>query len=372
MARRKNFFWLGLILLCSIVAMGKTGYLVELLYHIPILNLFRHAPMYFDLANLGLCLMAAVGMRALWDQARPRILPEVSPSGVNGASIVGRRCWELRFTWRRSIPGWHHMLLVLAVFAGLGCGYAPRPLPGSLVSMRVIGIVVFELCFHGMNQVFNSTAEDPWKTMAYDYEAGRKESLQFLRSDTGKQFSSGGLWRVPVEQWLEPLAYPGRLRLESHNAASVPGIYPSVHTFCRLRPTLLRPGSARSFSRLANARLARSEVPGSDAKSRRSNRDSLNRASSKRCFPIWTGGRSIEIRSTCQGPWFFPKAYVLPDTASELALMNSQWFQPRQLLLIAREHSVGKRLPQAEEIETISIQCRSGGCLLHGSSGHRH
>src|SRR5207344_1703302 len=69
-ARRKNFFWLGLILVCSTLAMGKTGYLIEIVYRIPILNLFRHAPMYFDLANLGLCLMAAVGMRTLWDQAR--------------------------------------------------------------------------------------------------------------------------------------------------------------------------------------------------------------------------------------------------------------------------------------------------------------
>ena len=98
------------------------------------------------------------------------------------------------FQFATSIPGWHHMLLVLAVFTGLVAGTLHGPFPARLSQYAVIGIVVFELCFHGMNQIFNSTAEDPWKTMSYDYEAGRKETLQFLRSDHEKQFSSGRLW----------------------------------------------------------------------------------------------------------------------------------------------------------------------------------
>jgi len=53
--------------------------------------------------------------------------------------------------------------------------------------------------------------------------------------------------------------------------------------------------------------------------------------------------------------WFYPNAYVLPDASSELALMNSPWFEPRQSLLIAGEHHRRSRLRHAQELPTISF-----------------
>ena len=196
-----------LILICSIVAMGRTGYLVEFLYYVPILNLFRHAPMYFDLANFGLCLMAAVGMRTLWDQARQgyyrRFLPPALMTLLLLAILLG-----FAFQFAANIPGWHHMLLVLAVFTGLVAGTLHGPFPARLSQYALIAVGVFELFMHGMNQSFNATAEDPWKTLAHDYVAGRKVTLEFLRSDEGNDFrvaafgeaqwSNGwNLWRIP-------------------------------------------------------------------------------------------------------------------------------------------------------------------------------
>jgi hypothetical protein len=67
-----------------------------------------------------------------------------------------------------------------------------------------------------MNQIFNATAADPWKTMSYDYEAGRKETLQFLRSDQESHFRVAGfgesqlsngwnLWRIPGVYGWNPI-----------------------------------------------------------------------------------------------------------------------------------------------------------------------
>ena len=207
MARRKNFFWLGLIVLCSIVAMGRTGYLVELLYHIPILNLFRHAPMYFDLANFGLCLMAAMGMRTLWDQAGHGDLTGNFLPRALMALLLLAACLGLAFQLAPEHPWLASHASCSGDFHRLVAGTLHGPFPARLWQYAVIGVVVFELCFHGMNQIFNSSAEDPRKTLSYDYVAGRKETLQFLRADhescfrvagfAESQWSNGwNLWRI--------------------------------------------------------------------------------------------------------------------------------------------------------------------------------
>jgi protein-S-isoprenylcysteine O-methyltransferase Ste14 len=104
--------------------------------------------MYFDLANLGLCLMAAVGMRTLWDQARQEYYRKSLPSGLMALLLLAILL-GVAFQFAASIPGWHHVLLVLAVFTGLVAGTLRGPFPARLTQYAVIGLVVFELCFHG-------------------------------------------------------------------------------------------------------------------------------------------------------------------------------------------------------------------------------
>ena len=370
MARRKNFFWLGLILICSIVAMGRTGYLVEFLYYVPILNLFRHAPMYFDLANFGLCLMAAVGMRTLWDQARQgyyrRFLPPALMTLLLLAILLG-----VAFQFAANIPGWHHMLLVLAVFTGLVAGTLHGPFPARLSQYALIAVGVSELFMHGMNQSFNATAEDPWKTLAHDYVTGRKVTLEFLRSDEGNDFrvaafgeaqwSNGwNLWRIPGIYGWNPIMlrrYQEYIRQFTHSAG-----YAQPYA-----------GAGQPDHSLDSPMLDLLGVKYLVVTRRVEQQQRLTESSQfEKVFSDLDWWKIYRNKDYMPGTWFFPNAYVLPDTPSELALMNSRWFQPRQSLLIAREHSDSRRLPQAPRTRDDLHPCRSGGRLLQRPSGQRH
>ena len=353
-ARRKNFFWLGLILLCSILAMGKRGYLIEFLYHVPILNLFRHPPMYFDLANFGLCLMAAVGMRTLSDQARQQYYRRVFPPGLMILLLLAFLL-GIRFQFATSIPGWHHMLLVLAVFVGLVAGTLHGPFPARLSQCAVFGIVVFELCFHGMNQVFNSTPGDPWKTMAYDYEAGRKETLQFLRSDQESHFRVAGfgesqlsngwnLWRIPGVYGWNPIMlrrYQEYIRQFTHSSG-----YAQPYS-----------GPGQPDHSLDSPMLDLLGVKYLVVTSRVEEEQRLTKSNQfEKVFSDLDWWKVYRNKDHMPGPWFLPGAYALPDTLSELALMNTSWFNPRESLLIASEHLRKSGLQAIKELPVISLR----------------
>ena len=351
MVRRRNFFWLALVLLCSIVAMGTVGYVGRLLYHIPILRLFRHAPMYFNLANFGLCLMAGVGMRTLWDPTRQdcyrKLLPATLITFLLVAAVLG-----VAYHFAESIPGWHHMLLVLAVFTGLVAGTLHGLFPPGLSQFAVIGLVTFELCFHGMNQVFNASAEDPWKTMSYDYVAGRKETLEFLRSDQGKEFRVAG---IAESQWNN-----------GWNLWRIPGIF-------GWNPIMLRRYQeyVRQFAHCADFAQP---IGGPDQKLDSPMLDLLgvrylvvdrtfeeeqkltDLPTFERVFSDKNWWKVYRNKDLMPKAWFYPNAYTVHDGPAELALMNSSWFEPRQLLLLGKEDLQRSKLHQAEPLPTISFK----------------
>ena len=354
MARRKNFFWLGLILVCSILAMGKTGYLIELVYYVPILNLFRHAPMYFDLANFGLCLMAATGIQTLWDRTKREyyrpFLPLALMTLLLLAILLG-----VGLQFATSIPGWSHMLLVLAVFTGLVAGMLHGPFPARWSQHAVIAVVVSELFIHGMNQRFNSTAEDPWKTMSYDYEAGRKETLQFLRSDHQTSFrvaafgesqlSNGwNVWRIPGIYGWNPIMlrrYQEYIRQFTHNAE-----YAQPYA-----------GPGQPDHSLDSPMLDLLGVKYLVVTKRVEEQQRLIKSNQfEKVFSDLDWWKIYRNKDHVPGPWFLPSAYVLPDTFSELALMNTSWFEPRKSLLIASEHLRRGRLPRIQELPVILLR----------------
>src|SRR5262249_19954814 len=77
--RRRNFFWLGVVLLITELSFGRFGFLATALYHTPVLNLFRQMTLFFDLAHFGLCLMAAIGAQALFSRTLPKSVEKRLP-----------------------------------------------------------------------------------------------------------------------------------------------------------------------------------------------------------------------------------------------------------------------------------------------------
>ncbi|MCI0424108.1 MAG: YfhO family protein, partial [Acidobacteria bacterium] len=351
MARRRNFFWLGLILVCSIISIGRAGYLAEVLYYIPILNLFRHAPMYFDLANLGLCLMAAVGMRTLWNKTEQGLYRRFLPIGLVAllvfAIVLG---FVLQFPC--TIHGWFHMLAVLALFTALVAGMLRGRFPSRFSQYAVIGLVVFELCFHGMNQKFNASVEDPRKTLAHEYISGRKESVQFLRSDKGSDFRVAGfaeaqwsngwnVWRIPGIYGWNPIMlrrYQEYIREFTHyNNYAQPHGGPDHRLDSPMLDLLgvkyvvaIRP--IEEEQKLTESSKFEKVFSDLDWWKIYRNKDYLSRA------------------------WFYPGAYLLPDAAPLLALMNSAWFQAHRSLLFAEADLATAKLRRAEKLHTITIR----------------
>jgi Bacterial membrane protein YfhO len=349
MARRRNFFWLGLIVVCSLISIGKAGALAAALPYIPVLNLFRHAPMYFDFANFSLCLMAAVGMRAVWNKnehlAYREMLPKALIALVGLAILLG---WAFQL---HSIPGWNHMLLVIAIFAALVAGMIHGPFPTPLAQCAVMALVVFELFFWGMNQTFNHVLEDPRNTEAQDYVAGRRETLDFLRADTGGDFRVAGFgeaqwsngwstWRIPGIYGWNPIMlrrYQEYIREFTHNSDYA---QPHGGPDHRLDSPMLDLLGVKYFMAVATV----------EEEQRLAQSTKFERVFSDQDW--WKVYRNKDYLSRA---WFYPAAYLLPEPGPLFALMNSRGFSARESLLFAKSDLAGAELRGAEELHTISL-----------------
>ena len=349
MARRRSFFWLGLIVVCSLISIGTAGYLAEFLHYVPILNLFRHAPMYFDLANFGLCLMAAVGMQALWnktEQARYReLLPKALIALAGLAILLG---WAFQL---HSIPGWNHMVLVLAIFAALVAGMMHGPFPPALAQCCVIVLVVLELFFYGMNQTFNQALEAPEKTAAHDYVSGRRETLDFLRTDTGGDFRVAGFaeaqwsngwsaWRIPGIYGWNPIMlrrYQEYIREFTHYSHYA---QPHAGPDHRLDSPMLDLLGVKYLVAVATVeeeqRLAQS-------------------TKYEKVFSDNDWWKVYRNKDYVPRAWFYRAAYLLPEPGPLLAVMNSRWFEARHSLLFAKSDLAGAEARGAAELHTISL-----------------
>ena len=349
MARRRNFFWLALIVVCSLISIGKAGYLAQGLYYIPILNLFRHAPMYFDLANFGLCLMGAVGMQTFWDNIELARFRELLPKALIGlAGLVIVLGWAFHL---QSIPGWNHLVLVLAIFGALVAAMIHGPLPPPLAQYAVIVLVVLDLFSNGMNQPFNQSLEDPAKTEAHDYVSGRRETLDFLRSDTGgdfrvvafaeAQWSNGwSTWRIPGIYGWNPIMlrrYQEYIREFTHYSEFAQPYAGPDH---RLDSPMLDLLGVKYLVAVASVeeeqRLAQS-------------------TKYEKVFSDRDWWKIYRNRDYVPRAWFYPAAYLLPEPGPLRALMNSRWFEARQSLLFAKSDLASADLRGVAELHTISL-----------------
>jgi len=349
LARRRNFFWLGLIVVCSLISIGKAGYLAEGLYYIPILNLFRHAPMYFDLANFGLRLMAAVGMQALWDKTEQAFYRKLVPKSIIalvGLAIMLGSAFQLH-----SIPGWNHMLLVLAIFAALVAGMLHGPFPPALAQCAVIVLVVVELFFYGMNQTFNQAFENPGRIQAHDYVSGRRETLDFLRSDTGGDFRVAGFAEA---QWSN-----------GWNAWRIPGIYGWNPIMLRRYQEYIREFTHYTYHALPHAGPDhRLDSPMLDllgvkylvAVATIEKEQGLAQSTKyEKVFSDQDWWKTYRNKDYLSRAWFYPSGYLVAEPGPLLAMMNSRWFKARDSLLFAKSDLAGSVAPGVAELHTISL-----------------
>ncbi len=305
--------------------------------------------MYFDLANFGLCLMAAVGMQALWEKAEHGFY-----RGFTNV-IIGLLALAIALGWAfqlHSIPGWNHMLVVVAIFAALVTGALHRRLPPALAQGAVIALVVFELFFYGMNQTFNHALEDPYKIQAHDYVSGRRETLDFLRSDRGEDFRVAGfaeaqwsngwsVWRIPGIYGWNPIMlrryqeYIREFTQYSHYAQ------PHGGPDHRLDSPMLDLLGVKYL--VATTPIEKEQGLAQSTKYEKVFSDQ----------DWWTVYRNKDYLSRA---WFYPAAYSLPEPSTLLAMLNSRWFDWRKQLLFAKiRFSQLPTAPRLTELHTIGV-----------------
>jgi hypothetical protein len=349
--RRRDFFWLGLILLTVGLTLGRGGFLADVVYHIPVLNLFRQMPVYFDLGNLALCLMAAIGAHALLDAGTREHYRRWLPAGLTAMLIIAF-VLGVYYELPGKVQGWYHMLVASVLTTLLIVAWLrdwPRP---RFAAAGLLLLTVFEFGYYSRNAWFNHDPGNPGTFLSYDFAGQRSESVAFLRADRsgdfrvaaldGSPWGSNGcnIWRLPcIFGWnpimlrnyqdtfrqfiratdcAQPMAWSGHL-LESQLLDLLGVKY------------LLAAGPAVEQQRLADSRKFEKVFAERDWRTIYRNKDYLARS------------------------WFFPHAYVLPDRELVLALFNSHWFETRRTLLFASEDLPPALLPQVEPLQAITI-----------------
>ncbi|HEX2523778.1 MAG TPA: hypothetical protein VHP35_16775, partial [Terriglobia bacterium] len=214
-------------------------------------------------------------------------------------------------------------------------------------------LVVFELCFHGMNQNFNASTQDPRTALAHNYVSGRKEPLQFLRSDTGNDFrvaafaeaqwSNGwSVWRIPGIYGWNPIMLR-RYQEYIRQFTDCPNYDQPYGVDHRLDSPML---DLLGVKYLVAIRPV-------EEQQKLSHSSKFEKVFSDSDLNWWGIYRNKDYLSRA---WLYPSAYVLPDSAPLLALMNSPWFQACRSLLFAKTDLAGAKLRQAEELHTITIR----------------
>lgn len=363
--RRRNFFWLAAILLFIDLSLGRNGHLAPILSRVPILSLFRNAATFFDLANFGLCLMAAVGADALLSESLPQWLRKRLPAGlvslVACATIGGLL---LQLPW--NVPSWSHMLAALAVFCLILTQLLRNRIsPG--VALRVIfGLMVFDLCFYNMSQPLNTTEEDPRRYLARDLAVHRPELVQFLRSDTANDFrmaavaehmwsgSGGNVWQIPSIYGWNPLTlrrYQEYIRTFTHTSEYTLPYGGPDHNLDSPLLDLLGAKYLLVVDRVLEEKLKLRESP---------------RFSLVYDWANWW--RLYQNKDYLPHGWFYPHAYEVPDNAVALAVMNSHWFDSRHTLIIEKEDLRGEWTELTEPLTVTSLRPDGAAAASNGSA----
>jgi hypothetical protein len=349
--RHRNFFWLGMIFLCTEISYGNQGPIGRLIYHVPILNLFRNPNTFFDVANFALCLMAALGAEALFSRSLPPVVLKHLPLSLTllllTAVIAG-----LALSLGTRIHGWYHMLAVLALATVLITAMLRNNLPLGALQASILGLMLFQLFFYQMNQEFNAVPQDPRKRLSHDFALGQSKVIRFLHADAGGDFrvaafagpewsdSGPNVWRIPGVYGWNPITlrrYDEYIR-EFTNVENYATPWGGPDT--NLHSSMLDLLGAK-YVLVGNQELAQSfGLPQSEK--------------FERIFTRWNSLDGYRNKNYLSRIEFYPKAYVLPDEEQVFALMASQWFDGRRTLLM-EAGDAGNTVP-VESLSTVKLR----------------
>jgi hypothetical protein len=351
--RWRNFFWLGMVLLSVDLSIGRAGHLAQVVYHLPILNLFRNIATFFDLANFVLCLMAAIGAQSLLSRTPSRPVKEYLPAGLTvllfSAGVLG-----IILRLGEKISGWYHMLAVLALVSVVVTALLRDKLSPPVAQWLLLGLMAFDLFFYGMNQPFNGTLDDPQKYLTHDLAGGQGGTLRFLRSDPASDFRvaavaeydwSGNGWNV----WRIPGIF-------GWNPVTIGRYQKYIREFTETSDITLPYGGpdhnldSAMFDLLGAKYLVMADAEiEKKLRLRESNKFEL-------IFEDLAWWRTYRNKNYLSRAWFYPQAYIVPGEEQAFALMSSRWFDARKTLVFEKADLPREGARLAEELSAITLR----------------
>ena len=365
MLRRKNFFWLALVLLSIELSMGQRHYLGSYLFHVPVLNLFRNAGTFFDLAHFALCLLAAIGAESLLSRDTLDRFKNYLSYGL-GALLISVITIGEFFHFREHILGWSVMLAVLNVFVLVASAFLLRKIGSPVLQWVVIGLIGFQLIHYNMNQEFNAAGEHPELFVGPNIAATRKETIEFFRSDLQKDFrvgavaetpysgNGGNVWRVPVIYGWNPITlrkYDEYIRGFSNSGNYTLPYGGPDHNFHSSMFDLL----GTKYLLLVDADL----------------QEKLNLKNSNKfqlAFSDYDFWKTYRNNNYLSHAWFFPRATVVPDREVSVGLMGSAWFDGRKRLLVENGSLSSHLQTHSDDVSVISL---NSDLITELSTGYR-
>ena len=349
--RRRNFFWIGAVLLFTELSLGNQGHLAGLIYATPVLNLFRVSAAYFEIANMALCLLAAIGAERLLANDVSRRSQRVIGAVLALLIIAGAA--GAYGPLAANLPSWRHALAALLVLSAIVISRFGNSLRASRALWAVMALVFFDLWFYNSNQKFNGAPENPSTFMSANYAVGRKESLEFLRADPQTDFRVAALAEY---QWTG----------NGWNLWRIPGI-------TGVNPVALRRYDQymRVFSRILSVRTP---TTGEDHNTNSPLADLLGvkylllaNPERETAFGLGPGSKYSQVfednnwwriyrnEQYFQRAWYYPKAYVLPSQEEVISLLSSSWFDPRRVMLLEHDTVPPEAEQRLEALFTLPI-----------------
>lgn len=349
--RRGDFFWLVTLLLFIELSLGRNGHLAPVLAHTPLLNLFRNAHTFFDLANFELCLLAAVGMETLFTGNVSRFLRQWVMRSLAGL-LAGGVGLGLALGLGEKMDGWYHLLAVLAVFAVIAGAMWRGWLSVARAQWAAALLIVLQLIHYNMNQQFNSAIEDPGNYLAHDVAVHHRGVLGFLRSDPGKDFrvaavaespwSGNGwnVWRIPGVFGWNPITlrrYDHYIRGFTHTGSFTLPYGGPDHNLNSGMLDLL----GAKYVMVVDAALKEGPLQ-----------------ESHKFEPVFDENNWWQVyrnREYVSKAWFYPQAYVVADENQAMAILGSNWFEARRTLLFEKGDIAGNDLPKTTELSSFTL-----------------
>ncbi|MBZ5499631.1 MAG: YfhO family protein [Acidobacteriia bacterium] len=350
--RRRNFYYSGTLLLLVFFSFGHHGPLGKVLYAIPVLNMFRNPGMFFDPANFLLCLVTAFGVHALFGKDPWSRLKEYLP-WILAALLVFAALSGLIWHLGGKIHGWYEMLTVLALFFLVAAAFLRNRLHRSVALGMILALVIFQIIYNNMNQVFNWSPNNPQTYATWEYALGSPKGLRFLRSDPKSDFRVGAIaehilstngwniWRIPAIYGWNPITLQDYQNYIQEFTQPAEYTTPRVFGDHELDSPMLDLLGTKYFL-YAGPEFETENLSKQPGKF-------------KHVFTDTEYWRIYENRDYLSRAWFFPRAYTVQGGVLATGLMKSRWFQARRTLLFDRNILTNEAAQLTQDLPSMQL-----------------